>query len=108
MVDDRILSRMRDDGVEHYALARRNRVSGNSAERMVRVTVGINGGEHSADDVECAGEIWTGIDDVKPNALSDFRDERMIVVLESHAVEDNFVRPDAHHLVVIARHECSF
>src|SRR5690348_15053542 len=102
MVDDRILSRLRDDRVEHHALARRNRISGNSAERMFRVIVWVNGGEHSADDVECAAKIWAGIDDVKPDALSDFRGERMIVVLEGHAVEDNFVGPDAHHLVVIA------
>src|SRR5438067_973805 len=44
MIDDRILPRPGDDRVEHYALARRDRIRGNSAESMFRVTVGVNSG----------------------------------------------------------------
>src|SRR5207249_4103816 len=79
-----------------------------STERMFRVTVGVNGSEHSADDVECAGEIWAGIDEVEADALPNFGRERMMVVLEGDAVEDHFVGPDTHHLVVIPHHPRSF
>ena len=108
MIDDRIFPRLRNDRVENDALAGRDRICGNSAERVFRVSIGVNRSEHSADDVEGAPKIWSGIDHIEPDALPDFGRERMMVVLEGDAVEDNFVGPDAHHLVVIARHERAF
>ena len=108
VIDDWILARLRHDGVENDALTGRDRICGNSAKRMFRVSVGVNGGEHSADDVEGAPEIWSGIDDVEPDALPDFSRQRMIVVLKGDAVEDDFIGPDTHHLVVIAGHERPF
>src|SRR5207253_11448221 len=42
--------------------------------------------------------------DLEANALPNFGRERMMVVLEGDAVEDHFVGPDTHHLVVIPHH----
>src|ERR1051325_3151557 len=108
MIDNRILAWLRYDRVEYHALSGCDGVSGNTLECVSCVTVRVNGGEHSPDDMKCAGETWAGIDHIEPDALPDFRRERMMVVLKRDAVEDNFVRPDAHHLIVIAGHERAF
>ena len=55
----------------------------------VNVSVGVNGGEHSADDVKCAAEIWAGVDYIEPDALPNFGRKRMMVVLKGDEGEVN-------------------
>ena len=42
MIDNRIFPWMRNDRVEHHALAGRDRICGNSVERVFRVSIGVN------------------------------------------------------------------
>ena len=54
-------------------------------------SVGINGSEHSANDVKRPWKIRAGIHATKPDALLDFCRERMRVVLKRDAVKHDFV-----------------
>src|SRR5574338_102774 len=108
VIDDWILSRVRHDRVKNDALTWGNGIDGHPGERMVRIGIGIDRCEHSANDVKRAVKIRSRIDEIESHALANFRLKWVILVLKGDAIEYDFVRSDSDHLVIIAGHELAF
>src|SRR5579872_5388773 len=80
VIDEGILAGLRQLDVEDGALAWREREGRDPRQNVRRVSIGVDALEDAADDVECARQVGTRIDDIQPHALPDFGRQRVVLV----------------------------